>query len=364
MKKVIISYASAGAGHFKAAQAIYDYLKKERPDLEVKMVDALMKSGIFFRQSYIFGYPLLVKYLQWIWRFLFWLTHIKFLRPVTRGIVSFANRIATKRFADFLINENPDFIVSTHFLTSEISAHLKKTGRINSHLVTVITDFGMHPFWLSKETDLYIVSSATTCELLIGEGIEPERIKCFGIPVGTEFWQHYSKERFLKKFNLKEDKFNVLIVTGSFGIGPIEKIIKVLYKEVQILVVCARNHKLYRKLKNKNYPNCLVLGFVDNIQELMAVSDVIITKPGGMSISESLVMGLIPIFISPIPGQETENVEVLKRQGIGIYPKGIAGIKNIVLELKQNPDKLTRLKQDISAFIKPYAVRDISDVIR
>lgn len=364
MIKVIVSYASAGAGHFKAAQAIYDYLKQERKDVDVKIIDALECSSALLRLTYVFGYPFLVKYMQGVWKGLFWITHLKFLRPLTRAVISFLNRINSTGFAAFLIKENPDYIISTHFLTSELSAFLKKYHKINSRLITVITDFGVHPFWLNKGTDFYIVASAVSKELLISEGVKPEGIKCFGIPVNPVFLQQYNKNGLIGKFGLKEGKFNVLIITGSFGIGPIEQIIDALRREVQFLVVCARNHKLYKRLKKKDYPHCLIFGFVDNIQELMAVSDVIITKPGGMSISESLVMGLLPIFISPIPGQEDENARILSGHGIGIYPKGYGDIRNIVMEFKENPDKLTKIKEDIAGFKKPNAARDISDVIR
>jgi len=364
MKKVIVTYASAGAGHFKAAQAIYDYLKKERPDLDTYLVDILNKSNRFFRFSYVYGYPFLVRYLQWLWGLLFWLTSVRFLRPITRGIASFGNCLSTLRFANFLIRENPDYIISTHFLTSEIAARLKNKGRINSFLGTVITDFGVHPFWLSKGTDLYFAASKATEELLIKEGAPADNIKICGIPVNTAFLERYDKAELLKTIGLKSGEFNVLIVTGSFGIGPIERIIRALYNEMQVLVVCASNRKLYKRLKKKNFQNCLIMGFVNNIHELMAVSDCIITKPGGMSTSESLTMNLVPVFISPILGQERENLKILLARRIGFYPKGIKGIRGLISELKEYPDKIAVLKQEIAAFIKPYAVRDIGDVIR
>lgn len=363
MRKVIVTYASAGAGHFKAAQAVYDYLKKERPDLDTRLIDVLSKSNIFFRLSYTFGYPLLVRYLQWLWGILFWLTFIKFLRPFTRGVISFGNGLSAAGFIRFLIKENPDFIVSTHFLPSEIAAGLKKASKISSFVMTVITDFGVHPFWLSAGTDLYLAACDATKELLIGEGVSPQNIKCSGIPVNTVFLERRNKEDLLKKMGLKGDKFNVLIVTGSFGIGPIEKIIGLLREDAQILVVCARNHKLYKKLKAANFQNCRIFGFVDNIHELMSVSDCIITKPGGLSTYESLVMNLVPVFISPIPGQEKENIRVLSGRGIGVYPKKIDLLRAAVLGLKQDPEKSAKLKQDIAGFVRPYAVKDISDVI-
>ena len=109
----------------------------------------------------------------------------------------------------------------------------------------------------------------------------------------------------------------MLVVTGSFGIGPIEEIVQLLCNDYEVLAVCARNKRLFGRLKARAYPHTHVFGFVENIDELMTVSDVIITKPGGLTISESLCMDLIPLFIAAIPGQESMNVEVLQNAGIG-----------------------------------------------
>lgn len=361
--KVFVVYASAGAGHFKAAEAIYSYLRQNYKNIELKLTDVLQKSNILFRSIYTYGYALIVNYLRPLWAIGFWLTYTKFLRLPIKGGRFIINRINTENFAKFLVQENPDFIISTHFLSSEVSSYLKRTQKINSKIITVITDFGIHPFWLSDGTDIYIVASDLTRQQLIREGIDENRVKDWGIPVDLKFLKKYEEDILCSKFNLDKDKFTILIATGSFGIGPIEEIVDLLYKDVQILAVCAKNRRLYKRLKNKNYPNVRVFGLVDNIEELMAVSDIIITKPGGLTISECLAMDLSPIFISAIPGQETENLKILAHYGMSIYPANIAEIKNIGIDFKEHPDKLKKIKERISKIKKPTATRELCDAV-
>lgn len=361
--KIFIVYASVGSGHFKAAEAIYNCLKQNNKILEIKLIDVLKISNFLFVNIYTYGYTFLVNYALWLWLLAFYTTCAKPLCPVTGNIHSIINRLNTKRFIDLLIRENPDIIISTHFLPSNISASLKKSKKINSKIITVITDFGVHPFWISQAVDIYVVASSFTEEQLVLEGVKKESIKVTGIPIDSKFLKQYDKGILCRNLNIEQDEFTVLIVTGSFGIGPIEEIIDLLRADVQILVVCAKNKSLFLRLKNKNYPKVRIFGFVDNIEELMAVSSVIITKPGGLTISELLAMELIPIFISAIPGQETENVSALARFNIGSILENTRDIKETVLDYKANPDKLNKIKENIRKIKKPFAAQELCDVV-
>lgn len=361
--KIFVVYASAGAGHFKAAEAVYNYLKQRRKDADMHLLDVLEKANPVFRFNYSWGYSHLITYFPLIWQFAFWITYNKPLRFLTRPLASLINRLNTKAFAGMLIRENPDYVISTHFLPSEITAFLKKSKKITARLITIVTDFQVHPFWIEPETDFYVVASGFTKDLLVREGIKEDRIREFGIPIHPKFSQQYDKGMLRERLGIDRDKFTALIVTGSYGIGPIEEITDLLYRDIQILAVCARNKKLCEELKTKDYPGVKVFGFVDNIQELMAASDMIITKPGGLSISELLAMELVPVFISPIPGQETANIEALNNYGVGIFAKGASGIREIVLDYKEHPQKLSAMKERIRKIKRPCAAEELFNVI-
>lgn len=361
--KILVVHASAGAGHLKAAEAVYTYFKENFKEVDIQIIDILKTTNTPFAFNYSRGYSFLVTHVSPLWRFCFWLTSAKMLRPITKPVALLIDLLNTRTFRKKVIKENPDFVVSAHFLTSEIVAALKRKKRIRSKLITIVTDFAVHPFWISPNTDIYVVASGYTKDILIKEGVDAEIIRDFGIPISSKFIKHFDKGALKDKFGMDKNKFTVLISTGSFGFGPIEETVELLHKDVQIAVVCARNQKLYDKLKAKNYPGVFVFGFVDNVEELMAVSDVIVTKPGGLSISESLSMELFPLFIAPIPGQETENIKALENYGIGMQIKDLDNIKEAVLNLKNNPAKLSSVKEKISKIKKPFAAKELSDAL-
>jgi len=362
--KVIICYASAGAGHFKAAEAVYNYLKNYRKDIQVELVDILDKATPFFKFSYTKGYFFLITRLTSLWQFAFWVTNFAPLRKLSRGFASYLNKGNCAKFISYLIGENPDYIVSTHFLTSEIAGYLKHEKKISSKVVTVITDFGVHPFWISPGIDLYVVASLATKDELCRKGVKRGIIKDFGIPVSHKLLKVLDRKSISEKVGIEPDKFTVLLMTGSFGLGPLESIARLLSGEVQVMVVCARNNRLYKKLKRLNLKGVKVFGFIDNSEELMAVSDVIVTKPGGLSIAEALVRELIPVFISPVPGQEIGNILALKKHSVGIRPKSLRELKELILSLRDNPAQFRSMKENIRKIKKPFAACDVAHAIR
>jgi len=362
--KVLITYASAGAGHRRAAEAVYDYLKNNRNDLALELVDIVPFTNPFFRFFYNSGYSFLVHYATWLWGLFFWLTGSRLTRWVSRKMSLIVNYLSCRKFAAYLIKEKFDFIISTHFLNSELAANLKLRNKIQAKLITVVTDFGVHPFWVSNGVDFYIVASELTKDKLLNMGVAEDKIQASGIPFSPGFVKTQNRDQLAEKFGIDGNKFTVLLMTGSFGSGPLEEIAESICAEVQVLVVCAKNKKLLSRLEKRNLENVKVFGFVNNAEELMAVSDVIVTKPGGSSIAEFLNMELFPIFISAIPGQEQENVKTLAAYGVGCAPKNIKEIKDLIVELKGNPQKLQNLKKNVIQAAKPSACQEISSVIR
>ncbi|MDD5506342.1 MAG: glycosyltransferase, partial [Candidatus Omnitrophica bacterium] len=234
----------------------------------------------------------------------------------------------------------------------------------SSTVITIITDFGVHPFWVSQGTDLYIVASDFTRDKLLVEGIAQEKIKVFGLPSDAKFLRGFNRASLAVKLGIRPDKFTVLLMTGSFGIGPLEELAALLCRDMQVLVVCAANKKLYARLNKRNLPNVKVFGFVNNTEELMGVCDIIVTKPGGSTIAEVLNMGLVPVFISVIPGQEEGNVAALEEFGVSLTPKTVDATKDIILEFKNNPEKLQEMQLRVQKLKKPFSCQELAGVIR
>lgn len=363
MAEIIFAHASAGAGHQKAAEALYNYFIGHPCAYQLQLLDVLSGVDPFYRFSYTRGYPFLINHALFLWRFGFWLTSLKRFEGAVQNLTLFANRFNTSKFADVLIRRDPEYVVSTHFLTSQVCCDLKKHNRIRSKLVTVVTDFDVHPFWVNDSTHLYIVASEFTKERLKTQGIDNSKIVVYGIPVDPKFLCTHDKGSLREKFSLKPDMHTVLVITGSFGLGPLEEITDLLREEAQVLVVCARNKKLYSRLASKNYPSVKVFGFINNVEELMSVADIIVTKPGGMTIAEILTMELVPIFISPIPGQETGNISAMAHYGIGSVAKNPHDVLRIIREYKNNPEKLRLVKERIQKIKKPFAAMELYNEI-
>jgi len=362
--RVLITYAAAGAGHRRAAEAIYNYLKDNRKDLTLDLVDILPFASHFFRFCYNSGYAFLVNYAIWLWGFFFWVTQVWLTCWICRKSSLIVNYFSCRKFVNYLIEERFDFIVSTHFLNSELAANLKLRNKIQAKLITVITDFGVHPFWVSNGTDLYVVASEKTRDKLLNMGVAAQKIQASGIPFSSSFTRVQDRALLADKLGIDRNKFTVLVMTGSFGSGPLEEIAESLMRQAQVLIVCAKNKRLFSRLQKRNLENVKVFGFVNDAEELMGVCDVIITKPGGSSIAECLNKELFPIFISAIPGQEQENVKILAGYGVGCAPRNIKQIKELIIDLKNNPQKLQSLKKNVSQAAKPSACQEIAGVIR
>ncbi|MFC1804535.1 glycosyltransferase [Candidatus Omnitrophota bacterium] len=361
--KIFILYASAGAGHRRAAEAIYDYFGSQDPDLQLKLVDSLEFAHPIFRIGYASGYSFLVSHLPHLWSLFFKFTCLHLPRSFVESVRSIVNRMSAQCLIRLLIRENPDCIISTHFLPSKVAAYLKRKSLIRSKLFTVITDYILHPFWLAEGTDTYIVPCSLTKDELRLAGVKNEMVKDIGIPIDIKFSKQYQKDEVRARLGLKKKKFSVLISTSAFGIGPIEKLVEALHRDVQLMVVCGRNTQLFSRLDELEYSNVRLFTFVDNIEELMAASDLVITKPGGLTISELLAMELPPIFVSVIPGQEEDNLRALKNYGVGIKEKDPQRVSNIVLEYRSSLEKLNRAKEDLSRIKKPFAVRELYNVV-
>ncbi len=360
--KILILHASAGAGHQKAAEAIFDGFKNETTH-QVFCEDALKFTPVFYKNSYQKTYTFLITWLPWLWGAFFALIDIPVLQPLIKGLRRLQNALAGKSLERFLIEEHFDVIIVTHFFPQEVTAALKRRGLISSRIVCVVTDYDVHRIWLAAGTDHYTVACERTREKLISLGVGEDKILVSGIPVHEKFIQQPEISVLKGRLGLKEDYFTVLVATGSFGIGPIEEILRNL-KGVQALVVCGHNKNLFSRLQNVRSGLIKIFGLVNNMEELMAVADVMITKPGGLSISEALVRHLPLIFFNAIPGQETNNIQVLAYYGIGQRCATPPEIAQAVERLKNSKDLFMTTVKKTQALARPQAVREIIALIQ
>lgn len=359
--KILITHASAGAGHSKAAEAVFNGLKKHTTH-DARCVDALDYTNSFYKKSYKKTYIILISYFSLLWAFFFWVADIPFLLPAVQFVRRLYNSLNGKAFERLLIQENFDVVITTHFFSEEVVSALKEKKKITSKLICVITDFDVHSIWLAKNVDIYTVACELTKKKLQAFGVPAEKIVVTGIPTDEKFSLVPDRTALRAKLGLQPDKFTVLIATGSFGIGPIGEILGYL-GDMQCVVVCGNNQNLVKELSSLKMSNAKILGFINNMNEYMAASDVLITKPGGLSISEALVVGLPLIFFSAIPGQETNNIKTLKAFGVGISGLKTYEIAQEIKTFKASPQYLADAKDKVKKIARPNSVCDIINLI-
>ena len=368
-KKILIAYANAGAGHAKAARAIESAFKEiNASETEVKVIDTLDYSTPFLRKSYPSTYLFLVNRIPTLWGLGYYLFDTRlvyriFIAPARR-INNFLN---CARLVKFLKQYKPDIILNTHFLGTEVMADMKRHGALQgTSVISVVTDYFMHSFWVDKAIDHYCVAQNDGKEHLIKRGIPAEKIKVFGIPVDRIFTVKKDKKQLCAALGIKDNCRTVLIGSGGFGVGPIKELVKELARikdSVQLLVVCGKNPKLYKEISALARSSEALIKpyeFVNNMDELMEVSDVMVTKSGGMSSSEAMAKDLPMVITSAIPGQEARNCRYLVKTGAAIHAGGVKKAKRAIVGILDSEERMRELKENVRKAKKPNSSFDIA----
>lgn len=356
--KVLVIYATAGAGHRKAAEAVHHALGSVVPDGQAELVDVLDYTSPFYKFLYNRTYTFLVSHMPWLWGFFFRLLEYRWMVPLMQAWRRVYNILNSRRLAEYLVARDFDCIVSTHFFPGEVAGYLKRRGKIRSRIMMVVTDFDVHPIWIAGDVDLYTAASDKTRDKLIQLGVPQDRVVVTGIPTHAQFAQPRNPEDQRLALGLDPKGFTVLLATGSFGIGPMEEVIHQLHG-AQVLVVCGHNQELFQRLSLQSRPGVKILGLVNNMHELMAAADVMVTKPGGLSIAEALVSGLPLVFFNAIPGQETNNVRVLHSYGVGVAARTSSDIAAEVRHLQAATASLQSAREASRRLGRPDAAVQI-----
>jgi len=366
--KILITYAYAGIGHKKAAEAVRTALSEL--GTEFRIVDVLDYTNRLFRFSYPRIYLFLINRTPAFWGLFYYFLDLAivdlFLSPIRR----FLHNINSKKFVRFVVEERPDIVISTHFLPSELIGGLKRKGIFKGRLITVVTDLLPHSFWMAHEADYFIAAIERTKKELVRRGIKEEKIKVFGIPCSPLFSISKGRQKLMAELNLEEGFFNLLIMGGGFGTGPIRKIVQsicssesIVRDKVQVIVICGKNKKLsetLNKLKQDLKARLCIFGYMDNIDEFMEVSSCIITKSGGLTISEALSKRVPMIIIQPIPGQETRNCRILTDYGVALRANNVKDVKKHVTDFINLPERIMGMKVRINLLSYHNAAKDIA----
>ena len=360
--KVLILTISAGQGHNQTANAVHHYLSQK--GVECKTLDAYQYINPILSEGVKHGYLLGTQYTPIVYGGFYRLAERR--NADTRNYFTYvANALFGSKLFHYIEQFNPDYIVGTHIFVGTILTQLRKRLR-GTKTIGIVTDFTAHPYWEETKLDYYVTASELLNNQMRKKGISQTRILPFGIPVNSKFSNKIEKREAKKLLGIS-DKPTILLVMGSMGFGNVASIVRKIDSlpiDFQVLAVCGKNKRAQRRIDKYPHKHQVYnYGFVDNIDIMMDAADFIITKPGGLTVSESMAKGLPLILVNPIPGQEDRNVEFLLNNGLALHVTNTFPVDEAIYQFFNNQFRRERFHETVKEFGKPNAAKDLGDFI-
>lgn len=379
-KKVLIMSASTGGGHNRAAKAMKDEIEKciDGEHITCEIIDSLKLINTTMDKIISSGYEKSAKYTPKAWGGVYKMSDANIVsKHEYKG--NLFNTLLASKLKKLLKERKPDLIIGTHPFPMIALSTLKKKypyrNAFNSFfvppLISVLTDYTAHSTYIQDEIDYYIAGDEYVKEVLISEGVDGDKIKPYGIPVEKSFLEHREKSVVLEELGLAPDKFTVLLMGGSFGAGNIKDTLKELLeidRDFQIIVITGRNETLKEKLEKslEKYTidkNISILGFTQDMNDILSAVDIIVSKPGGLTTTECLLKELPMIIPYYIPGQEEENMDFLSNCGAALRTSKKFTISVLLKVLIDNPMRMELLKNNIKSVKKQNTAEDIANLV-
>ena len=367
MKGLILLYIFERSGHHLAALAIDKAMSELEGSRKVLTLDSLSYTNPHLNQIVQRGYLSLLRNTPEIWDYLY--DNPKVARRIT-GVKEFINKLNSSKLEELLDSFSPRAVVCTQAFPCGVVAAYKKKRRKNLPLIGVITDYVAHCYWLYDEVDLYAVPHEITKRDLVKKGIEEKKIRVTGIPVDPKFGRMQDRNRIAEGIGLNPSLPTVLIMGGGQGLGPLEEVVyslDALPLSFQMIIVTGLNKSLRENLKKRESEIAKpvhIVGYVDNVEELMEISDIIVTKPGGLTTAEALVKGLAIVIAGCLPGQEEKNSLFLVNERVAVKAgEGNDETAAVVDGLLRDHSRLSSFQAKSRELSRPGASSEIARIV-
>lgn len=360
-KKILVLSVSAGSGHVRAAEALCAHAQKDFADLALRHRDLMTLVPAWFRKIYTDCYLKLASGLPEAWGWLYRKTDHEPTNSLSGRLRRLVQRLCAQKLFAEIDDFSPDAIICTHFLPAELLADASDRGSLNCPVWVVVTDFDLHQMWVHHGITGYFVANEELAYRLQAAGIAESRIVVTGIPVMPAFTPTLARVHCSARFALDPQRTTVLMMGGGAGLGISKKLVAAILDidpSLQLIVLTGRNRALFDEL---NSLACFCearlapVGFTDKVPELMACSDLVITKPGGLSTSECLVMGLPMLLVNPIPGQEERNAALLLQEGVAQRADDEATLLYRLRRLLTDAEILQSMRSRTPLLAQPHA---------
>jgi processive 1,2-diacylglycerol beta-glucosyltransferase len=371
MKKPLIAIlsVSAGAGHVRAAEALGAAARKHYPDVATEHIDVMDEVSVLFRRLYAESYLSIVEHHPALWGYIYQKADGQKQDQTLSRFRRTIQRLNAQKFMARLKKLNPDRVICTHFLPAELLARKIAHGKFFSPVFVQVTDFDVHTLWVQKGMSGYFAASPEVAFRMADRGIAPETIHCTGIPIMPVFGESLPRAQCAAELGLDPARPTLLMMSGGYGIGSLELLAERLLgidMDFQIIALAGKNQDLLARLRDLagRFPGRLFpIGFTTTIERVMAAADLAITKPGGLTTSECLAMGLPMIVVSPIPGQEERNADFLLENGAALKAYDGAGLVFRAEMLLRQRERVGQMRRRAAALGRPDAARQVLDIV-
>ena len=366
---ILIFTASTGGGHKRAAAAIKAKINDVSPQTNVTVIDGMKAIGKVYNKAVTKGYHIMATKTPEFYGKMYRLTDEK--KPVAKAVMK-SNEMYANKLLESIEEYNPDIIIICHPFITNMVSYLKEKGKLNVKAISLITDYDSHRTYISPYIEAFVLAEPQMAKKLLEEYKVPEsKIYPLGIPTFDSFAKNETREELCKRERLDPEIPTVLLMAGSFGVTGVLDFYEQLAQtgeNIQMIVITGRNIKLFDHFDKKiqeldSSRNTKLLYFVDNVEDYMHIADLIVTKPGGLTVTESIACHLPMAIYSAYPGQEEDNVDFLLNQNAAVLIDKKNGAKQII-ELLNSPEKLNEMRENCKKLALPNAAEDIFNLAK
>ena len=363
-RRFLLMHITTSSGHHHASRAIGQTLQRIDPSATALDLDAFQYVSPFVRWATTRTYSSLIRHQPDVWEYLYDNPAIHRRIQHFRALL---HRYHAAKLQQLLETVRPDAIACTQAYPCGILADFKKHHGLSIPLVGVLTDYAPHLYWFHDTVDVYVVPSEQVKRRFLTKGVDASRVRVLGIPIDPRFLEPVDREAVARQFGLDLEQPIILVMGGGGGFGQLRDIVfdlDTLPYPCQLVVLAGTNRSLLAWLQAQRFRHrVLVLGYTEDVHRLMSIATLLVSKPGGLTTSESLAKHLPLVIVNPIPGKEAYNARYLLSQGAAVQASSPDTVRQTVRDLLENPDQLEALRRRNAELAHPGAALDTATLL-